>query len=182
MDRSINWLSAETLNLEWAIPLQVLFQSESIPDDPELYLDQRYIDYFVHNGEDLQRMHWRNFERLTSEFFRRCGYEVQLGPGGHDGGVDVRVWPGGSDKAGPPLLLIQCKRQIEGNDVSSVIVKALWSDVEFEGASHGLIATTSRIAPGGIKVSRGRRYPLEFAQHKQVSHWVRTMWRHAPEV
>jgi restriction system protein len=180
MDRSMNWFSAEAVDVQWAIPLRAVFASETIPDDPEQYLDQRYIDYFAQNGEDLQQMHWRNFERLTAEFFNRHGYEVQLGPGGNDGGVDIRVWPAGSGRNGPPLLLIQCKRQTDGNDVSAITVKALWSDVNFEGAKHGLIATTSRIAPGGIKVSRARKWPLGFAEHKQVSHWARTMWRHAP--
>jgi restriction system protein len=180
MDRSMNWFSVEPLDIEWAIPLRAVFTSEAIPDDPDQYLDQRYIDYFAQNGEDLQRMHWRNFERLTAEFFSRRGYEVQLGPGGNDGGVDIRVWPAGTARNGPPLLLIQCKRQADGNDVSAVTVKALWSDVNFEGAKHGLIATTSRIAPGGIKVSRARKWPLGFAENKQVSHWARTMWRNAP--
>jgi restriction system protein len=180
MDRSMNWFSVEPLDVEWAIPLRAVFASETIPDDPDHYLDQRYIDYFAQNGEDLQRMHWRNFERLTAEFFSRHSYEVQLGPGGNDGGVDIRVWPAGTGRNGPPLLLIQCKRQADGNDVSAVTVKALWSDVNFEGAKHGLIATTSRIAPGGIKVSRARKWPLGFAEHKQVSHWARTMWRNAP--
>jgi restriction system protein len=147
MDRSMYWFKAESIDVEWAIPLRAVFESETIPDDPDQYLDQRYIDYFVHNGEDLQELHWRNFERLTTEFFRRHGYEVLLGPGGNDGGVDVRVWPAGVDRTGPPLLLIQCKRQADGRDVSAVTVKALWSDVSFEGAKHGLIATTSRIAP-----------------------------------
>jgi restriction system protein len=179
MNRTMNWFAVEPLDIEWAIPLRAVFASETIPDDPAQYLDQRYID-FAQNGEDLQQMHWRNFERLTAEFFGRHGYEVQLGPGGNDGGVDIRVWPAGSDRNGPPLLLIQCKRQSDGNDVSAVTVKALWSDVDFEGAKHGLIATTSRIAPGGIKVSRARKWPLGFAEHKQVSHWARTMWRHPP--
>src|SRR5712692_4366543 len=31
-------------------------------------------------------IHWRNFERLTTEFFRRQGYEVDLGKGRKDGG------------------------------------------------------------------------------------------------
>jgi restriction system protein len=179
-DRSVSWFHARQSNVTWAIPLQDLFQSESIPPDPDAYLDQRYIDFLVHNSEDLALMHWRNFERLTSEFFRRKGYEIELGPGGNDGGVDVRVWPAESDKGGPPLLLIQCKRHAETNDVEIQTVKAFWTDVSYEDAHRGMIATTSRIAPGGIKVSRARRWPLGFVENKQVHHWVRTMWRHSP--
>jgi restriction system protein len=180
MNRSVSWFQARTVDLSWAIPLRCVFESETIPDDPELYLDQRYIDYFVLNGEDLARMHWRNFERLTAEFFKRKGFEVQLGPGTKDGGIDVRIWPANSEKCGPPLMLIQCKRYKATNDVAIETVKAFWTDVIYEGAQHGLIATTSRIAPDGIKTSRARKWPLGFMENKQVSRWVKTMWRHSP--
>ena len=162
------------------MPLSGLFQGEHVPSDPEVYLDQRFIDYLVKNSEDLQRIQWRNFERLTAEFFQRCGYEIELGPGTKDGGIDVRVWPSESGKEGPPLLIIQCKRYAEGNDVHVETVKAFWSDVVYENAQHGLIATTSRISPEGIKLSRARAWPLGFVQNKQVQHWVKTMWRHSP--
>jgi hypothetical protein len=56
-----------------------LFEGEHIPDDPTAYLDQRYIDYLAKNSEEMGRIHWRNFERLTTEFFRRLGYELDLG-------------------------------------------------------------------------------------------------------
>lgn len=182
MDRSMSWMHAEAVNIDWAVPLRNVFESENVPDDPDDYLDQRYIDYFVKNSEDLAKMQWRNFERLTAEFFHRKGYEVVLGPGTNDGGVDVRVWPANSNKTGPPLLLVQCKRHSKKNDVAIETVKSFWSDVAWENAKHGLIATTSRIAPGGIATSRARRWPLGFAENKQVAHWVKTMWRHAPKL
>ncbi len=74
------------------LALDKLFSGEHIPGDPTVYLDQRYIDFLAKNGEDFGRIHWRNFERLATEFFRRQGYEVDLGKGTKDGGVDVRVW------------------------------------------------------------------------------------------
>jgi len=172
MDRSVQWFQVEEIDTSWAIPLGDLFQAENVPSDPETYLDQRYLDFLAQNSEDLRRIHWRNFERLTAEFFRRKGYVIELGPGGDDGGIDIRVWNSGSDVNGPPLLLIQCKRYKDKNDVEIETVKALWTDVRYEGAHRGLIATTSRIAPGGIAVSVARRWPLGFAQHEQVSKWV----------
>jgi restriction system protein len=179
LDRSVQWFQIAEVDTSWALPLNDLFQAENIPADPETYLDQRYLDYLVQNSEDLHRIHWRNFERLTSEFFNRKGFEVELGPGGNDGGVDVRVWNKGTKLAGPPLLLIQCKRYKKTNEVQIESVKAFWTDVHCEGAYRGLIATTSRVAPGGIATSVGRCWPLGFAEHEQVSHWVRQMWRHS---
>jgi len=179
MDRSVQWFQVEEIDTSWALPLGELFQAENIPADPETYLDQRYLDYLAQNSEDLHSIHWRNFERLTTEFFSRKGFEVELGPGGDDGGVDVRVWNKETKLTGPPLLLIQCKRYKQTNDVEIDSVKAFWTDVHYEGAYRGLVATTSRVAPGGIATSVGRRWPLGFAEHEQVSNWVKQMWRHS---
>lgn len=179
LDRSVQWFQITEIDTAWAIPLDHLFQAENIPADPETYLDQRYLDYLAQNSEDLHRIHWRNFERLTTEFFNRKGFEVELGPGRDDGGVDVRVWNKGTKISGPPLLLIQCKRYKTTNEVEIESVKAFWTDVHYEGAHRGLIATTSRIAPGGIATSVGRRWPLGFAENEQVSHWAKQMWRHS---
>ena len=122
------------------VQLNRLFEGEHIPDDPTVYLDQRYIDYLAKNGEEMRRVLWRNFEQLNTEFFRRQGYEVDLGPGTKDGGVDVRVWTDKEAKAGPPIMLIQCKRT---KDVAGIeTVKAFWADVVFERAESGLIATS----------------------------------------
>jgi restriction system protein len=86
--RKLNFLYSRVRRRQWdgAVALDRLFQGEHIPDDPEVYLDQRYIDYLAKNGEEMAKIHWRNFERLTTEFFRRQGYEVDLGAGTKDGG------------------------------------------------------------------------------------------------
>lgn len=164
------------------IPLSNLFEGELVPKDPEVYLDQRFIDYLAANGEDLERMHWRNFERLCGEFFRRQGYEVELGPGTKDGGTDVRVWTDRESKAGPPLLMIQCKRYKSTNLVGVETVKAFWADVHFEKAEGGLLATTSRATKEGRKLSEARQWPLTFAENQEVRQWARSMWRHAPKL
>jgi restriction system protein len=163
-----------------SVSLDRLFEGEHIPDDPTVYLDQRYIDYLAKNGEEMGRIHWRNFERLTTEFFRRQGYEVDLGAGRKDGGVDARVWTNKDSKAGPPLMLIQCKRY---KDVVGIeTVKAFWSDVHFEGAESGLIATTSSVSRDSKKLCEVRKWPMNFAEASEIQKWARTMWRHAPVI
>jgi len=163
-----------------AVLLDRLLQGEHIPDDPTVYLDQRYIDYLAKNGEEMGRIHWRNFERLTTEFFRRQGYEVALGKGTKDGGVDVRVWTDKDSQNGPPLMLIQCKRY---KDVVGIeTVKAFWSDVHFEEAEKGLIATTSSVSKDSKKLCEVRKWPMNFAEAAEVQKWARTMWRSAPAI
>jgi restriction system protein len=181
-ERKMSFLYGRVRRKQWdgAVALDRLFQGEHIPNDSEVYLDQRYIDYLAKNGEDMGKIHWRNFERLTTEFFRRQGYEVDLGPGTKDGGVDVRVWTDRESREGPPLLLVQCKRY---NYVVGIeTVKAFWSDVHFEGAEKGLIATTSSVSRDSKRVCEVRKWPMSFAEAAEVKRWARTMWRHAPEI
>ena len=178
----MNFLYGRVRSKQWdgAIALDRLFQGEHIPDDPEVYLDQRYIDYLAKNSEEMGRIHWRNFERLTTEFFRRQGYEVDRGAGTKDGGVDARVWTDRESKAGPPLMLIQCKRY--KNVVGIETVKAFWADVHFEGAEKGLLATTSSVSRDSKRICDVRKWPMSFAEAADVQRWARTMWRHAPGI
>jgi len=181
-ERKMNFLYGRVRQKQWdgSVPLDKLFGGEHVPDDPNVYLDQRYIDYLAKNSEDFGKIHWRNFERLTTEFFHRQGYEVDLGKGTKDGGVDVRVWTDQESKAGPPLMLIQCKRY---KDVIGIdTVKAFWSDVHFEGAQKGLIATTSSVSRDAKRLCDVRKWPMTFAESDEVQRWARTMWRLAPDI
>ena len=87
-DRKMNFLYGRVRRKRWdgAVTLDRLFEGEHIPNDEESYLDQRYIDYLAHNGEGMNTIHWRNFERLTAEFFNRHGFGVELGDGTKVGG------------------------------------------------------------------------------------------------
>ncbi|MGE6758802.1 restriction endonuclease [Corallococcus interemptor] len=169
------------MSSEWdgARPLSDLFSGETVPKDPERYFEQRFIDFLVAQGERLDKMHWRNFERLTAEYFHRKDYAVVLGPGSKDGGVDIRLWPKDADKSLPPLMLIQCKRYKRDTLVELEYVKALWADVSFEGAQGGLIATTARISPDGKRIAEARKYALSFAENESVKDWTRSMWRYS---
>src|SRR5215469_15428235 len=86
----------------------------------------------------MAHIHWRNFERLTTEFFRRQGYEVDLRTGTKDGGLDVRVWTDRDSRTRSLLMLIQCKRhkEVVGIETGEDIL-TFWSDVHFEGGEKG---------------------------------------------
>ncbi len=179
-DRGLNpFFTVESKEWDGAIPLSELFGGEIIPDNPDEYLDQCFLDYLAANNEKIDKMHWRNFERLCAEFFKLLGYEVELGLGKADGGIDIRIWTDADCRSGPPLLLIQCKRYQKGDLVKVEYIKALWSDVVFEGAEHGLLITTSYVAPNGKKVSRVRKWTLSIAENDEVKRMVNSLWRHA---
>lgn len=107
--------------VEWINPLALHKLFVGTTDSPEhgRFIDQRFIDFLSNNADRLPDMHWRKFEELTAEFFHRDGYQVTLGPGSNDDGVDVRVWKPDSEPTDRPLCLIQCKRQKRiGNSIA----------------------------------------------------------------
>ncbi|MES2282511.1 MAG: restriction endonuclease [Pseudomonadota bacterium] len=133
------------------------------------FLDQRFIDYLSSNPDVIGKMHWRKFEELTAEYFARQGFTVQLGPGGNDDGVDVRIWKPGSE--GPaPHGIIQCKRQKD--KIEKVIVKGLMADVSFEKADIGLIVTSSELSPGARSTIKTRGYPIDEVNRDGILQWL----------
>ena len=164
------WNSGRSFDWNDTVQLQDLFRSESLETLYGKFFDQRFLDYLARNFGRIDEVNWRKFEGLTGEFFQRAGFQVELGPGRADGGVDVRVWAPGDDRTKPPLILVQCKRQRE--KVSQVVVKALWADVSDEGAHSGLIATTSRLAPSAETVRNVRGYSIGAVERETLRDWL----------
>ena len=164
------WQRIKHFDLDDVRALDDLFRSENLESQSGEFFDQRFVDYLGRNFDEVDDMHWRQFEGLTAEFFDRLGFAVRLGPGRSDGGVDIRVWPREADETKPPAMLIQCKRQKAA--VPQIVVKALYADVVHEGANAGLIVTTSRLEKGAVKVASARSYPISEANRDTLKIWL----------
>lgn len=162
-------------NVAWRdeIELRELFESEKLEPLYGRFLDQRFIDFLDRNFERIDEIHWRKFEGLAGEFFDREGYRVEMGPGRGDGGVDLRIYPDDDTASGPPLIIVQCKRQKAKIDV--VLVKSVYADVEWEKAVSGLIVTTSTFSPGAERLKTVRAYNVDAADRPTLREWVTKM-------
>lgn len=163
----------EVYPISGIIELEELFVSEGLGEQAGGYLDQRYIDFIHRNFDRIDDINWRKFEGLTADYFSRQGFEVELGEGRNDDGVDVRIWPKDGDSSKPPAIIVQCKRQRAS--ISKVIVKSLFADVLHNKAQSGLVVTTSRLSPGAAAVCKARRYPVEAADRDSLRRWVEEM-------
>lgn len=177
LDRGMNLNPNSSIRaVDWSKPLELkkLFVGKS-KDSPVggMFIDQRFINYLSNNLDRIPEMHWRKFEELTAEFFHREGFQVKLGPGSNDDGVDVRVWKPGSAPTEKPLCLIQCKRQKE--KIDRVIVKGLYADVTHEGASYGVIVTTSELSPAAKNTISARGYPIRQVEREAVNKWLEVL-------
>ncbi|MES2556924.1 MAG: restriction endonuclease [Bacteroidota bacterium] len=165
-------------NWDGCTKLSDLFECEINSEDSNDFLDQKFIDYLAANGNDIEKVHWRNFEKFCAEYFKRQGRQVVLGPGTNDGGIDIRVFD--PNDLAKPLILIQCKRYKKENKVSIETVKSFYSDVLYENATRGLIATSSYIATGGKKIRDIRGYNIDFAEFDRIKKWATEMWQLKP--
>ena len=168
-----HWYPTRSVNWNNSIELNALFASESLETTTGTYFDQRFIEYLHRNPQQLNNMHWRQFEALTAEYFLRQGFDVELGPGRADNGVDIRAWNKSANISSPQLILVQCKR--EKRPVQKVLVKSLWADVVHEGATSGMIVTTSTLSPGANAVRKARSYPIQVADRSHVVSWLKAL-------
>ncbi|WP_085340731.1 restriction endonuclease [Aquidulcibacter paucihalophilus] len=156
-----------------AVALSELFKSEKLPSEDSRFFDQRFINYLAAHPDKIDRMHWRQFEGMTAEWFQRQGYSVELGPGRNDGGIDIRLWNPSIPVGGPPTIIVQCKRQ--KGKISKVVVKALYADHLHEKSQAGLVVTTSDLTPGAAKDVAARAYPITTANRQEVRRWIEAM-------
>jgi restriction system protein len=183
--RTLVDLMFRTERVPWdgSVPLRELFHPSDLGAritanaQSSALIDQRFIDYLHAQPEDLSAMHWRQFEFLVGEFFRRNDYDVEMTPPSGDGGVDVRAVKE-SGAVGPELILIQAKRLRDDRRVDIETVKALWSDIDEEAATRGVVATTSALAPGARAYCQARLYRLTAAERPMVEDWLKALATH----
>lgn len=166
----------ESVDWNGSVPLDALFESEKIPDseDSRCYFDQRYIDYLSRQIAELGEIHWRQFEYLTGEYFRKNGYEVEVTQGRGDGGIDV-IAKKNDPISGPQMILVQCKQYSEQNPVQVDSVRAFWATVDDAGATKGILATTSRLTTGAQEYCKAKLYRMDSAEKSKIESWVHSM-------
>lgn len=153
-----------------------MFESESIHgcEKEEAYFDQRYIEYLYKQECDIENIHWRQFEFLTGEFFRRSGYNVTVNKGRGDGGIDV-IAVKENQITGPEKIFVQCKKYKKPNHIQLDSVRAFWATINDEQATKGIIATTSCLSKGAQEYCKARLYRLCAAEEDKVTNWIEKM-------
>lgn len=175
-DRICAWSDRRSVEWKDVLELLELTSSEAVGATYGTFFDQRFIRYLASDIARIDQLNWRKFEALVAERFHREGFNVDLGPGRGDGGVDIRVRPREDLEEATSLVVIQCKRW--RSSVPQLVVKALAADVAWEGADHGLLVTTSAIAPAGARTIKVRSYPVRVVDREALAAWLTEMAAH----
>lgn len=135
--------------------------------------DPRILQFLDQHPEKLRELDPRDFENLVAGMLERFGYQVQVGPAGADGGVDVHASK--ESPTGLEYLLVQCKRYAETRKVSVPIIKQMWADVLHRRATRGLVVTTSWFTRDALKYVSMHQYQLGAADFDRVREWLKVL-------
>ena len=113
-------------------------------------------------GIDLDRIDPIAFEELVRRLLERIGFEARTTKTSHDGGIDViAVNPqpiiGGT-------VIVQCKRY--SHVVGAPVVRDLYGALTHEGASKGILITTSWYSPDARRFAQDK--PIELIDREKL--------------
>jgi restriction system protein len=127
--------------------------------------DKRFRDHYEVAGElsevvNIAAMDWEDFEHLVREIFEKefavNGGEVKVTQASSDGGVDAIAFDPDPIRGGK--IVIQAKRYT--NTVGVSAVRDLYGTVMNEGATKGILVTTSDFGPDSYNFAKGKPLTL----------------------
>ena len=105
-------------------------------------------------------MDWQDFENLVRELFEKefiqSGGEVHVTQASRDGGVDAVAFDPDPIRGGK--IVIQAKRYTGVVGVSAV--RDLYGTIMNEGATKGILVTTSNFGPDAYEFAKGKPITL----------------------
>lgn len=109
---------------------------------------------------NLAAMHWEDFEHLVRQVFEAefssANGEVRVTQASRDGGVDAVIFDPDPIRGGK--IIVQAKRYTNVVDVSAV--RDLYGTVQHEGATKGILVTTSQFGPDARKFAQDKPLTL----------------------
>jgi restriction system protein len=123
--------------------------------------DSRFVAAYqvadgLDEGVNLASMGWEDFEQLIRELFEKefatTGGEVRVTQASRDGGVDAIAFDPDPIRGGK--IVIQAKRYT--NTVGVSAVRDLYGTVMNEGATKGVLVTTSDYGPDSYSFAQGK--------------------------
>jgi restriction system protein len=130
--------------LHAVVPVQPIV---SLKRDDDRFVAGRDVTSGLNSGVNLAAMGWEEFEHLIRQLFEqefaKNGGEVRVTKASRDGGVDAVIFD--PDPIHGGKIVVQAKRYT--NTVGVAAVRELYGTVVNEGASKGILVTTSSFGP-----------------------------------
>jgi len=131
-----------------------------INKEDKRFVESKDVLAQINSVENLATMDWEDFEHLVRQLFERMfsenGAEVKVTQASRDGGVDAVVFDPDPIRGGK--FVIQAKRY--NNVVPVSAVRDLYGTVINEGATKGILVTTSYFGTDSIEFSKDKPLTL----------------------
>tara|TARA_A200000113_G_scaffold26341_1_gene22182 strand:+ start:803 stop:1561 length:759 start_codon:yes stop_codon:yes gene_type:complete len=101
------------------------------------------------NLNSIRQLHWRNFEELVAEAYRRLGYQVTEGGFGPDGGIDLELRKNGN------ISLVQCK-QWKAQKVGVNVVREMYGVLAASNANQINIICSGKFTQEAYSFAAGK--------------------------
>jgi restriction system protein len=92
------------------------------------------------------------FESFVQNLFTKMGYETDQYRSSNDGGIDCMAYK--RDPVAPMKIAVQAK--LYTKTVSPTHVRDLYGTMQHEGATLGIMITTSGYGPGSVEFANGK--------------------------
>lgn len=136
--------------------------------DDGRFVSAREVAHTLDESVNLAAMSWEDFEHLIREVFERefssSGGEVKVTRASRDGGVDAVVFDPDPIRGGK--IVIQAKRYT--NTVGVSAVRDLYGTMINEGATKGILVSTSDYGPDAYDFVKGK--PLSLISGANLLH------------
>jgi restriction system protein len=124
------------------------------------FVDARDVLDSLGNNTNLAAMDWQDFEHLIRELFEKefsgGGTEVKITQQSRDRGVDAIVFDPDPIRGGKYIIQAKCYT----NTVDVSAVRDLCAVVSHEGASRGILVTTSTYGPDAYTFANNKPIKL----------------------
>lgn len=108
----------------------------------------------------------RKFEELIAELLAKLGYKISLTAASKDGGFDM--YAAKKDHLGQFLYLVECKRYTPPNKVGIELVRALHGTVQAQGATAGILVTSSYFTAGAKAFQKKTTYRIQLHDYLEI--------------
>ena len=136
--------------------------------DDGRFVSSRELAHTLDDSVNLAMMDWEDFEHLVRELFEQefgsAGGEVKVTQASRDGGVDAIAFDPDPIRGGK--IVIQAKRYT--NTVGVAAVRDLYGTVMNEGATKGILVTTSDYGPDAYTFAKDK--PLSLLSGANLLH------------
>jgi restriction system protein len=153
--RALKGVAASTLTS--LVPVAPILQLNK--KDPR-FVASRNVSSSFDEGTNIAAIGWEEFEHLVREIFAaeftRDGGEVKVTQSSRDGGVDAIAFDPDPIRGGK--IVIQAKRYTNPVDVAAV--RDLYGTVVNEGATKGILVTTSSFGPDAYRFAKDKPLTL----------------------